>query len=513
MVVGDHIARAVKRYREELAAICGDELRTFAELDDRTNRLANALLARGLAKGDRVAALVENSIRCIEIDFALAKAGLVRVSLNPRSMAKDVSYILADSEARAMIYGGAFADVVGETAANAPCVESWVRIAELDSEPTAPVESLDYEELLATARPDAVVGHVEPEDLYCLFYTSGTTGRPKGVMLSHRSMVQVAYNLLLDCGPAADGEKVLLMQPMSHGAGFFVLPWFMRGGAAVIMRHFDPAEVVRLTRQHSIETVKLIPTMLQRILRLPDIFPIDLPRLRQIIYGASPMPTEVLRDAITKFGSKFVQVYGQSEAPVTLTVLPLGDHDPASRHPDRLASAGRAWTTVEIKVVDENGCEVNAGDMGEVVLRAPHVMSGYWKRPDLTAQAIRDGWLHTNDMGRTDDYGYIYLLGRKDEMIISGGYNIAPREIEEAIYLHGSVQEAAVVGEPDPEWGQAVVAYVAFRDHTAEQELLDFLKPILGFKRPKRIYRVSELPKNSNGKIQKTVLKPDIAMQ
>ena len=509
MIVGDQIARAARRYPDNIAAICGDERRSFRDIDERSNRLAHALLALGLTKGDRVATLVENSIRCMEIDFALAKAGLVRVSLNPRSSAAEGAFIVSDSDARIVVFGSGY----GRVASDMPPEEvgHWVRIAEDDGSPPSGRAALDYESLLSAAPALPLESEIEPEDLYCLFYTSGTTGRPKGVMLSHRAILHVSYNLLLDTGPATTGEKVLLMQPMSHGAGFFVLPWFMRGGCSVIMRSFDPAEVLRLTRELEIETVKLIPTMLQRILRVPDAFPIELPHLRQMIYGASPMPTEVLRDAIAKFGPKLVQIYGQSEAPVTMTVLPIEDHEPDCPHPERLASAGRPWTTVDMKIVDEAGREVPVGEPGEVVLRAPQMMSGYWKREALTADTIKGGWLHTKDMGRADAHGYIYLLGRKDEMIISGGYNIAPREIEEAIYLHSAVQEAAVIGEPDPEWGQAVVAYVVFRDRTSESDLIDFLKPKLGYKRPKRVYRVVELPKNSNGKIQKTALRPSLA--
>ena len=263
MNVGTQIARAVRRYADEVAAICGDG-RTFAAIDERTNRLAHALTELGLKKGDRVATLLENSIRCFEVDFALAKAGLVRVSLNPRSTAKDVAYILADSDARVMIYGAGYAPVVAKSEPAAELIEESMRIAEFPDDPPATVKSLDYDALLTAAPATPVTVAVDPEDLYCLFYTSGTTGKPKGVMLSHRAILQVSYNLLLDVGPQASGEKVLLMQPMSHGAGFFVLPWFMRGGVSVIMRQFDPAEVLRLARVHEIETVKLIPTMLRR---------------------------------------------------------------------------------------------------------------------------------------------------------------------------------------------------------------------------------------------------------
>jgi long-chain acyl-CoA synthetase len=511
MIVPDQIARAAARYPDNVAAISGSERHSFQEVDKRSNQLAHALLALGLVKGDRVATLVENSIRCVEIDFALAKAGLVRVSLNPRTSAGEGSFILADSEARLLIFDSGYASTIADISARQTGIKFWVRIGDGAQAQQAERSARAYEEMLTRAPASRVEADIDPEDLYCLFYTSGTTGRPKGVMLSHRAILHVSYNLLLDTGPVGPDEKVLLVQPMSHGAGFFVLPWFIRGGCSVIMRAFDPAEVLRLTRELSIETVKLIPTMLQRILRVPNAFPVDLPQLRQIIYGASPMPTEALRDAIAKFGPKLVQIYGQSEAPVTMTVLPIEDHDPECPYPERLASAGRPWTTVDMKIVDEAGREVPTGEPGEVVLRAPQIMSGYWKHEALTQETIRDGWLHTKDMGRVDEHGYIYLLGRKDEMIISGGYNIAPREIEEMIYLHPAVQEAAVVGESDPEWGQAVVAYVVFRDATSENQLIEFLKPKLGYKRPKRVYRLSELPKNSNGKIQKTALKPALA--
>jgi long-chain acyl-CoA synthetase len=508
MIVPDQIARAVARFPDQVAAICGDEHRSFRELDVRCNRLANALVGLGLKKGDRVATFLDNSIRCIEVDFALAKAGLVRVSVNPRSTAKDLSYILADSDARVLIFGSNHAGVIG-AAALAP-VERCVRVHEHEADPKSPVEAADYENLMAWAASALPRVELVPEDLYCLFYTSGTTGKPKGVMLSHRSILEVTTNLLLDTGPRASGEKILLTQPLSHGSGFFVLPWFMRGCTCVIMRQFDAVESLRLTRIHAIETVKLIPTMLQRIIRVEGAF--DLPKLQQIIYGASPLPTEVLREAIAKFGNKFVQIYGQSEAPMAITVLTIDDHDLTHRDLSRLASAGRPWSTVEVRIVDDHGNDVPAGMPGEVVIRAPQVMSGYWKRPDLTAEAIKDGWLHTKDWGRVDAEGFVYLLGRKDEMIISGGYNIAPREVEDVLYLHPAVQEAAVVGEPDAEWGQAVVAYVAFRDGTTGAELLEFSKAQLGFKKPKRIYRIKELPKNANGKIQKTALKPELAI-
>ena len=517
MNVADQIHRSATLYGDAAAAICGDEVRSFAEIERRSNQLAQALRSRGLAQGDRVAVWLENSIRCVEVDFALAKAGLVRVSLNPRLTPSEARYIFQDSDARCLIHGASFDAQIATAAAELPQIALRLRVDETADDAAAPGSAsgtVDYEHLLAegdTAAPGCLIG---AEDLYCLFYTSGTTGRPKGVMLSHRSILQVSWNLLMEIGPVDIGEKALLMQPLSHGAGFFILPQFMKGGCSVIMRHFEPREVLRLAALHEVEMIKLIPTMLQRILRVPDLESFRLPRLRAMVYGASPMPQEPLRRAIEVFGAgKLVQIYGQSECPVTLTVLHANEHHLDTAHPQRLLSAGRPWSTVEVKVIDDTGREVPPGGVGEVVLRGPHMMSGYWKRPDLTAEVMRDGWLRTKDIGRVDEHGFVYLLGRKDEMIISGGYNIAPREVEDVLYRHGSIQEAAVVGEPDEEWGQAVVAYVVLRDGSDEATgLTGFARDELGFKRPKRFYRMAELPKNAAGKIQKNALKPALAM-
>lgn len=487
-------------------AICDAETRSYDEIEERTNRLANALLAIGLKPGDRVGTWLENSIRCIELDFALAKAGLVRVSVNPRLSAREAEFILNDSEARVFFHDATFDAQVAELLGNVPLLEKRVR---------TDGQNADYEEFLVTGSSAVPGVRVDPEDLYCLFYTSGTTGRPKGVMLSHRCILQVSYNLLMEVGPLATGEKILLMQPMSHGAGFFALPYVIKGGACVLMRQFDPAEVLRLAVEHRIETIKLIPTMLQRIVRLPGVEQVKLPHLRAMIYGASAMPNEPLRRAIDLFGpEKLLQIYGQSEAPMTLTVLPADEHRLDNPHPEHLTSAGRAWATVEVRIEDGEGKALPDGEIGEVVLRGPHMMSGYWKRPDLSAQAIRNGWLYTKDMGKRDATGMIYLLGRKDEMIISGGFNIAPREIEDVLYQHAAVQEAAVLGEADEEWGQAVVAYVVLKDAGANlADILAFARGSLAFKRPKRLYVVNELPKNAAGKIQKSALKPAMALR
>ena len=507
MVVADHIRRAARCYPDNVAAICDAERRSHREIDERSSRFAGALLQLGLRAGERVVVLLENSIRCIEVDFGLAKAVLVRVSLNPRITAPELEYIVKDAQPAAIVFGSNFAALVDEAVSRADGIAHRIRVAEPDSTEHG-CEAIDYEELLADARPDLQAAAAAEDDLHSIAYTSGSTGRPKGVMLTHRAIVQVAYNVLLELGPQRSGEKVLLLQPLSHGSAYFVLAYYVRGCAVVLMRQFSAPGALRLLADLEIETAKLVPTMLQRLLAVPELGAMKFPRLRQIVYGGSHVSTDVLGRAIAVFGPRLAQHYGQSEAPSTITILHRHDHTPDNLAAGVLSSAGRPWTTVDARIANEAGAEVPQGEIGELLVRAPHVMVGYWKRPDLSAAALRDGWLHTSDLATMDGRGFVYLLGRKDEMIISGGFNIAPREVEDALCHHPAVVEAAVVGKPDEEWGQIVVAFVSARDSsvTAEQ-LSEFTRPVLGYKRPKQIVILAELPKNPNGKIDKAALK------
>ncbi len=508
MNVGDQLRRAARVHGQRVLAMCGDERRTYADIDERTDRLANALRARGIAQGERVATLLVNSIRCVETDFGLAKGGYVRAAINPRLTGREAEYIIGDSDARMLIYDASFDAMLAEIRPRLPAALKLVRIG------GAADQAEDYEAMLAASDPRAFEVAIDPEDLYYLAYTSGTTGRPKGVMLSHRCTLHVAYNLLMELCISEPGEKILLMQAMSHGAGFYVLPYVMKGGTVVIMRDFDPVEVLDLAERHEIEIIKLVPTMLQRILRVPGIEERRLPKMRAIVYGASAMPTEPLKRAIELFGPRFVQVYGQAECPVTMAVLTANEHRLDTPFPERLTSAGRPWATVEMRIADEDGKSVPDGEVGEIVARGPHQMSGYWKRPDLSAAVVRDGWLRTNDIGRMDAAGFVYLLGRKDEMIVSGGYNIAPREVEDVLYECPGVVEAAVVGEADVDWGQAVVAYLVLKDPGQPIEpIIAHAKAALGYKRPKRIHVIGEMPKNTTGKIQKKALAPALALR
>jgi acyl-CoA synthetase (AMP-forming)/AMP-acid ligase II len=316
-------------------------------------------------------------------------------------------------------------------------------------------------------------------------------------MLSHRALTQVAYNVMIELGAATTASSILLPQPLSHGAGYFVLPYLACGGHLHVMPRFDPQQAVALGRQHGIRTLKLVPTMLLDILATGEALPYE-----DIIYGAAPIAQPLLEEALDRYGPVLSQIYGQSEAPMTITYLSKADHQAGG---ERLRSAGRPWRSVAVEVVGQDAEPLAAGEVGEVVVRGPHLMTGYYGQPELTAEALRGGRLWTRDLATCDDQGYLYLLGRTDDIINSGGFNIAPREVEDVVARYEGVREVAAVGIPDERWGQAVRVYVV-PEPGAELEgnlLIEFCKQALGFRRPRSVVVVPDLPRTSYGKIDR----------
>lgn len=457
-------------------------------LIDRAERLANAVDALGVPAGATVGILLENRWEYVLVDLALALGRRVRVAFNARLHLDDFRYMAADAQLAAIVHSAGFA-------ADAAALAEELGVLTIDVD-----DGLDA--LIAGADPTPVQRGGSAEDPAWITYTSGTTGRPKGVTLSHRSIREVALNLLLELGPVVPGEQLVLTQALSHGAGYFVLPWLMSGAGVYVVRSFDPEEVIAVGARPHVHTLKVVPAMLPQLLDAAGDAGLG---YGNVVYGASPIAPAVLDRALDRLGPVLVQIYGQSEAPVTLTCLHKQDH---LGDGDERFSAGRAWRSVGVEVRDADGRAVGPDEPGEVYVRGSHMMSGYHGLPEATAAAVVDGWIRTSDMGRRDARGFVYLLGRRDEMINSGGYNVSPREVERVLNEHPAVQEVVVFGVPDDRWGEAVTAAVCARGGTSvtAAELSEFARPRLGFRAPKRINILDEIPTNAYGKVDRVRL-------
>jgi acyl-CoA synthetase (AMP-forming)/AMP-acid ligase II len=322
-------------------------------------------------------------------------------------------------------------------------------------------------------------------------------------MLSHHAQLAVAANLIVEYGPLRAGSSILLPQPLSHGGGFFMLPYFLSGGHCVVTRDFEPNTMMELAERHKVDTLKIVPTMLIDMLQA-GVQPSKGYAPKRIIYGAAPMPHHWLQEGMRVFGPIFMQLYGQAEAPMCITVLPQEDH----MDEKLLSSAGRPCRMVDVKVIDRDGHEVEPGEVGEVIVRGSHIMNGYWASPEETAKVLRNGYIHTRDSATVDERGYLFLLGRTDEMINSGGFNIAPRVVERVLHEHPEIAEAAVIGVAHEHWGEAVKAFVVLREgaQTGIGDIIDYCRPRLGLQRPREVEIVASLPKNAYGKIIKSKL-------
>ncbi len=452
--------------------------------------LAGGLLALGLKRGDRVAIVAANSPDYARAIYAIWHAGLAAVPVNAKLHAKEIAYCFAHSEASAIFHSADMAAVVGEASGSIRTIEFGGR---------------EWRGLLA-ADP-VVIALTEPDDLAWLFYTSGTTGRPKGAMLSHRNLLAMATSYFIDVDPPSPGGSILHAAPMSHGSGLYMIPMLAIGNTQVVPEsgHFDPAEISDLLARWPSATMFAAPTMIKRLVASPAAA--NPGNLRTIVYGGAPMYVADLKAAIARYGFRFAQLYGQGESPMCITGMTRATMEAAYQAGDDavLGSAGTPQSVVEVRL----------GDDGEVLVRGDSVMKGYWRDPAASARALADGWLHTGDIGEFDARGFLTLKDRSKDVIISGGSNIYPREVEEALQAHPRVAEVSVIGVPDAEWGESVVAFVVAREGklaTAELDAL-CLSSIARFKRPKEYRFVDALPKNAYGKILKTELRTRMATE
>ena len=488
------LERAGKAFPGNPAVAFGETMvQDYAALMHRAARLAAGLKALGLEPRARVAICSKNRPEYVEAMYGIWWGGFAAVPANAKLHGAELGYILENSGAKVCLAGPELADAIQD---HAPATLENLIV----------FEGTDYEALFAGEA--AALAEAAPDDLAWLFYTSGTTGRPKGAMLTHRNLYVMSLAYHSDVDPTAPTDAIVHAAPMSHGSGMYLLPHVMAAACNVTPESggFEPDEIFRIADAWPGLSLFAAPTMVKRMTESPA----DAPKagFRAIVYGGGPMYVEDARAALDRFGPCLAQIYGQGESPMTITVAnraTIAD----KAHPrwaERLASVGIANSAVAVRVADGNDATLPPGETGEVLVAGDAVMKGYWQNPDATAETLKGGWLHTGDVGAMDEDGFLTLKDRAKDVIISGGTNIYPREVEEVLLEHPDVSEVSVIGRPDPEWGEIIVAYVVGTPPEAELDKL-CLERIARFKRPKAYVRVDSLPKNNYGKVLKTALR------
>ena len=481
-------------------------LHDYAALARRASALAQGMRAAGLASGDRVALVARNCPGYIETLFACWMAGMIAVPVNAKLHPKELAFVLDDSGARWAFVDEDWAAALGGSANS---VERVVVFGDRE-----------YERM-ATRDAAAVLAAVEIDSPAWLFYTSGTTGRPKGVEITHGNLRAMAQCFLADVEAIAEGDAILHLAPLSHGSGLYLVPHVARGAVNIVPESggFDTDETADLIATFDHCLFFAAPTMVKRFVDSAALSRVDISRLKSVVYGGGPMYVADCKAAFAALGPRLAQIYGQGETPMTITAMDRALlADAMARGDDaRIASVGCAQTGMDVRVADSTDAPLPHGEIGEILVRGPTVMRGYWNNQDATRRTLANGWLHTGDLGAMTEDGFLTLKDRSKDMIISGGSNIYPREIEEVLLRHPRVAEVAVVGRVHPDWGEEVVAFVVARDSATQTLTSDLdalcLSEIARFKRPKAYLFVSSLPKNNTGKVLKTELREKLASE
>ncbi|MBM3509967.1 MAG: AMP-binding protein [Alphaproteobacteria bacterium] len=510
--LGRLLSDTARLYPEREALVQGSLRRTWREVDDRVNAAVAGLRALGIAKGDRLLVVAANCPALFEHMWVAFKLGAVWVPCNFRLVPREIAYIAENAGARAVFYGSGYEAHVDAARAGAPGVKHVLAFG-------APrAGEIGYEALIAS-NAGAAVGEepVAYDDPLWLFYTSGTTGRSKGAELTHGQMGYVVTNMLADLMPglAAD-DASLVVAPLSHGAGAHVPPQVARGAKTVLLASpkFDPDEVWRLVEQHRITNMFTVPTIVKMLIEHPAADRYDHSSLRHVIYAGAPMYRADQKIALAKLGPVLVQYYGMGEVTGCITYLPPHLHTADDASPlARVGSCGIPRTGMEVAIFDLDGKPRAPGEQGEICVRGLGVFKGYFGNPEANAKSFRDGWFRTGDLGRVDEAGYVYITGRASDMYISGGANVYPREVEEVLLTHPAVSEVAVLGVPDPKWGEAGVAVVVRHRRAAADaaDLARFLDDKLArYKHPRRIFFWDEIPKSGYGKVPKYLIRAQL---
>ncbi len=502
--IGAFMARAARYWPHRPAILYRERSISFRALDERSSRLANALLGLGLSPGDRVAAIAWNRPELVELECALFKAGLVKVILNARLSDEEIRDCVENSEPRIFLTDA----------------DHLERVRALDVLQGIPLVAfgapeagcLDYEALLAqasTVNPEVERGLGE---LAVLHYSSGSTGKQKAAMHTVGNRLASIRKVIMGRLRCEPGEVLALAGPVSHASGMFMQPWLAQGGTLLLLDRFEPESLLAAIARHRASGTYLVPTMISAILADGALRRHDLSSLKMVNYGAAPMAPARIREAWEGLGPILAQGYGAGETTGGLVLLSSADHRLAIEggREELLLSCGRPFGESRVELLDDDGRVVAPGGIGEICVRGPDVFAGYWREPELTRTALVDGWLHTGDLARVDEEGYLFIVDRKKDMVVSGGFNVYPAEVEQALYRHPAVQDACVVGVPDAHWGEAVKAVVVLRAgmQAGEDELIAHCGQLLaGFKKPRSVEFTDQLPKNANGKLSRKELK------
>jgi acyl-CoA synthetase (AMP-forming)/AMP-acid ligase II len=496
-----------EHYPNKIAIKFEGQVMTFRQINERINRLANGLVNIGLKRGDRVATLMYNSPRAIEVRFALMKAGLCMVPINIRQSTEETIYIVNHSETNLVILDQDYMQSWERIQGDCPRVYTVIVAGD------AIGPNLNYEEVIRTSYPHEPEVMVSLDDLERIAYTSGTTGRPKGVMKTIGNDLARLRNDFLNQDYLTSSKDIMLnVAPLTHAARELFRKHYIKGACNLIFRRFNEEEILRAIQEEHVTAAMFVPTMIVRLILHPKVRAYDLTSLRRIYYGTSPIAADKLMLANEIFGNILRQSYGLTEATQPVLLLfpddfETGDEEKKAR---RLISAGKPALGIEVRIVNEHGEEVPQGEAGEILIRGENVMKGYWRDPDATKEILKDDWLHTGDVAKRDEDGFIYIVDRKKEMIISGGFNIYPREVEQVIESHPAVAEASVIGIPDPTWGEAVKAVVVLKPgaQVTEEEIIGLCKAkIASYKKPRSVDFIKELPKNFQGKVMRRTLR------
>ena len=497
----DLIRQGALTYTDRTAIVFGDKTLTYSQVDTLSSQLARAFVALGAMRGTRVALLVNNGLYSVPIDFACVKAGINRVPLNSRLSLEEHTRMLGDIGCTMLVFGTDLAERAAALQAALPALQCHGLGASIGHGNSTDLLELAAQQLVGAPDIDA-----QPDDVILTLYTSGTTGTLKAAQHTQASYAGICRNVLLNLMAVTQDDVMLHAASLVHASGVFVLPFWLRGGKTVILPAFEPTAYLQALTTHRVTAINLVPTMLQMLLDAPAFAQTDVSALRQVIYGASPMPRAVINRAMQHWGQhRFWQYYGQTEVPLCIAVLRPEDHTE-----ELLGACGRPALDVELRLLDEQGQQVPPGTPGEIVVRAPSAVAGYYNAAELNADTFRQGWVHTRDIGVLDSRGYLHIKDRTSDMIITGGYNVYPKEVEDALCLHPAVKECAVVGTADNKWVEAVTAVVVLREgqSASQQELTDWVaERLASYKKPRHVIFSADIPKTAVGKINRKQLR------